>query len=99
MANDSKRAVVATPHFERALYRYVRRNSSRQDRVADALQLLAENMNDPRLKTHRLGGGKHPALACSCGYDCRIVFSVETDAKTKTEKIILADVGTHGEVY
>jgi mRNA-degrading endonuclease YafQ of YafQ-DinJ toxin-antitoxin module len=31
--------------------------------------------------------------SCSCGYDCRIVFSVEP------EQIVLLDIGTHDEVY
>ena len=34
-----------------------------------------------------------------CGYDCRIVFSIEIDEKTGCEVIILHDIGTHDEVY
>jgi len=36
-------------------------------------------------------------LACSCGYNCRIIFTVE---KQKNEEmILLIDIGTHDEVY
>jgi len=37
--------------------------------------------------------------ACSCGYDCRIVFSVEKDKETDKEIIVLISIGTHNEVY
>lgn len=37
--------------------------------------------------------------ACTCGYDCRIVFRVENDREAKTEVILLLDIGTHDEVY
>ena len=37
------------------------------------------------------------SLACSAGYDCRIVFSiVQHEGK---EAILLETVGTHEEVY
>ncbi|MDQ6902696.1 MAG: type II toxin-antitoxin system mRNA interferase toxin, RelE/StbE family, partial [Bacteroidota bacterium] len=35
----------------------------------------------------------------SCGYDCRIVFSIVQDDKAKAEFILLIDIGTHEEVY
>ncbi|MFZ4557119.1 MAG: type II toxin-antitoxin system YafQ family toxin [Pseudanabaena sp.] len=31
--------------------------------------------------------------SCSCGYDCRIIFSIDT------EEIVLIDIGNHDEVY
>lgn len=36
--------------------------------------------------------------ACSCGYDCRIVFVVERDPETNLEMNWLLDIGTHDEV-
>jgi mRNA-degrading endonuclease YafQ of YafQ-DinJ toxin-antitoxin module len=99
MPAKQKRDLVSTPHFERRAGKFVRRHRRRQDGVADALLLLGEDMFDPRLKTHALGGHLKGQYACSCGYDCRILFCVEADAKTKTEKILLLDVGTHDEIY
>ena len=37
--------------------------------------------------------------ACSCGYDCRIIFAIETDEDSKEKVILLLDIGTHDEVY
>ena len=37
--------------------------------------------------------------ACSSGYDCCIVFSIEQDPAGGSEVIVLLDVGTHDEVY
>ncbi|HEU0008768.1 MAG TPA: type II toxin-antitoxin system YafQ family toxin [Verrucomicrobiae bacterium] len=98
MAGRQKRELVSTRRFERRAARYVGRHRQRQDGVANALRLLAEDMFDPRLKSHALGGEMKGRYACSCGYDCRIVYSIETDPKTKTEKILLLDVGTHDAV-
>jgi len=38
-------------------------------------------------------------MACSCGYDCRVVFSLEIDEDSGGEVILLVDIGTHDEVY
>ncbi len=51
------------------------------------------------LGTHKLSGVLSGLWACSCGYDCRIVFSLETDTTTGNEVILLLDIGTHQEVY
>jgi mRNA interferase YafQ len=67
--------------------------------VERALDRLRENMLDSRLKTHHLGGKLFGIYACSCGYDCRIVFKLSVDEKKKTERILLLDIGSHDEVY
>ncbi|MFW9260612.1 MULTISPECIES: type II toxin-antitoxin system YafQ family toxin [unclassified Nostoc] len=53
----------------------------------------------PALGTHKLSGKLDGLQSCSCGYDCRVVFSIELDAETNTEAIVLLDIGTHDEVY
>lgn len=53
----------------------------------------------PVLATHKLSGKLDSLQSCSCGYDCRIVFSIELDKETNTEVIVLLDIGTHNEVY
>jgi len=37
--------------------------------------------------------------ACSCGYDCRIVFSLENDLENGGQIVLLIDIGSHDEVY
>ena len=75
------------------------RDRQRQDCVAETLLKMGANVFDPALKTHGLSGDLAGHYACSCGYDCRVVFKLVKDAKTKKECVLLVDVGTHDEVY
>lgn len=51
------------------------------------------------LSTHRLKGEFDGLRACSCGYDCRIIFAIEKDMATEQELLILLNVGSHDDVY
>jgi mRNA interferase YafQ len=60
---------------------------------------MQEDVFLPNLGTHQLGGNLKGLRACSCGYDCRIVFAIEKNKKTNEESLILMNIGTHDEVY
>jgi addiction module RelE/StbE family toxin len=90
--------LVISPSFARAVRKFTRRNKTLQQRIEQTLELLASNWKHPQLTTHKLSGELQGAWACSCGYDCRIVFSLEHDAQGEMV-IVLADVGKHDEVY
>jgi len=65
--------------------------------VYEALRLLELDAFHPYLRTHKLIGSLQGSLACSAGYDLRIVFSfVKHQGK---EAILLETIGTHEEVY
>jgi mRNA-degrading endonuclease YafQ of YafQ-DinJ toxin-antitoxin module len=49
--------------------------------------------------THKLSGELYGLWACSCGYDCRIVFALEQAEQSGDEVVVLLDIGTHDEVY
>jgi mRNA interferase YafQ len=74
-------------------------DSALRDAIDEAILRMEANISDPRLKTHRLSGRLHGYHACSAGYDCRIIFSRERIVKTKTEYLVLIDVGSHDDVY
>jgi len=38
-------------------------------------------------------------MACSAGYDPRIIFDFVKDKKRKEDDIFLIEIGTHDEVY
>ena len=97
--SSTRRVLQSTPRFERALRRFVAGNAERQRCVAETLRRMETNLYDPKLKTHALRGAFAGFHASSCGYDCRIVFGLRTDAKGGVEKIVLTSVGTHDEVY
>ncbi|WP_257670231.1 type II toxin-antitoxin system RelE/ParE family toxin [Parapedobacter tibetensis] len=64
------------------------------------LARLEQDAYDQALKTHKLSGNLAAYLACSCGYDCRIVFSIEKAIDDPAaEVILLHDIGTHDDVY
>ena len=93
------RRLVTTPQFERASKRFIGRDGRRRQCIKETLRKMEANLFDPSLKTHRLTGEFAGFFSSSCGYDCRIVFRLERDPKTRHECIVLTDVGTHDEVY
>lgn len=93
------RRLVLTPKFERAFRKFVKRNAKLQERVENALEQMQIDAFAPQLGTHKLSGGLEGLQSCSCGYDCRIVFSIEIDLATDSELIVLLNIGTHDEVY
>lgn len=67
--------------------------------IEESLRRMAENLDDPRLKTHHLSGQLAGLHACSVAYDCRIVFSKQTNPKTGAATLLLVNIGSHEEVY
>lgn len=92
------RPLVSAPGFERAYRKFTRRDAQLQKKVDRALQRLEQDAHSPLLKTHKLSGKLQGLLACSCGYDCRIVFSIEENDEGE-EVVLLIDIGTHDDVY
>jgi mRNA interferase YafQ len=93
------RELVLTPRFERAFRRLTAKNPALQSQIEAALRRMAENLADPRLKSHRLSGQLAGLHACSVAYDCRIVFSRQKHPQTGVETLLLINIGTHEEVY
>jgi len=91
--------LALTPRFERAFRRLTAKNAALQAQIEATLQRMADNLADPRLKTHRLSGQLAGLHACSVAYDCRIVFSKQKHPKTDVETLLLINIGTHEEVY
>lgn len=93
------RQLVLTPKFRRTFRKFVQRDSQLQKRIEDTLIQMQQDLFAANMGTHKLAGKLQGLQACSCGYDCRIVFSVEKDQETGREVIVLLDLGTHDEVY
>jgi mRNA interferase YafQ len=74
-------------------------NAQVQKRIEDTLMQMQEDVFAASLGTHKLSGPLEGLRACSCGYDYRIVFSIERNPAGGGEVIVLLDVGTHDEVY
>ena len=101
------RKLITTPKFNRSLRKFTKRNSELRERVQKTLEQMTEDIFAANLDTHKLSGSLDGINACSCGYDCRVLFSIfrgrgsanEQDPETEAEVIILLDVGTHDDVY
>lgn len=92
-----KRLLIPSPAFLRAARRIAKRSPPLAEDIRAALELLAEDAYDSRLRTHKLKGNLDGSWACSAGYDLRVIFSfVEHEG---AEAILLETVGTHDEVY
>jgi mRNA interferase YafQ len=93
------RQLILSAAFKRAFRKFVKRNPQVQTQIEAILSQMQADVFAPQLGTHKLSGNLSALRACSCGYDCRIVFSIEKDEETKREVIVLIDIGTHDEVY
>jgi mRNA interferase YafQ len=93
------RSLVLTPKFERAFRKFVKRNAPLQRQIETILREMETDVFDPSLGKHKLGGKLDGLQSCSCGYDYRIIFSIEQDEATNSEVIVLFNIGTHDEVY
>ena len=93
------RPLVLTPKFKRAFRKFVKRNAGLQQRIEETLQQMEADVFALNLGTHKLSGKFNGLQSCSCGYDCRVVFSIEQDMEMNSEVIVLLDIGTHDEVY
>lgn len=89
--------LVLSPHFKKAYKKIVRRIPLFQEQIDSSIKFLEKDIYDVKLKTHKLSGELFGCYACSCGYDCRIIFTVEEDNNVQT--ILLITIGTHNEVY
>ena len=94
-----RRELALTPKFKRAFCKFVRHDARLQKRVEDTLMQMQEDVFAASLGTHKLSGTLEGLRACSCGYNCRIVFSIERNPAGGGEVIVLLDIGMHDEVY
>lgn len=93
------RELVLTPKFKRVFRKFVKRNKQLQNHIEETLKYMQEDVFAAHLGSHKLCGELTGLYACICGYDCRIVFSIERNKTMENEVIVLLDIGTHDEVY
>lgn len=94
------RKLVLTKAFEKSYRKFTGKNQLLIASISTALLKLEQDAYDSSLRTHKLSGNLAAYLACSCGYDCRIIFTIEKDLTDPSiENILLLDIGTHDDVY
>jgi mRNA-degrading endonuclease YafQ of YafQ-DinJ toxin-antitoxin module len=83
--------------FIRAAKRAIKKEPRAAGDIQATLELLANDAFQPQLRTHKLKGNLEGCLACSAGYDLRIVFRLTQHEGA--EAVFLESIGTHEEVY
>ncbi|MFD0794623.1 type II toxin-antitoxin system YafQ family toxin [Mucilaginibacter litoreus] len=92
--------MVLSKAFEKSYKKFANNNQSLKSAILKTVSKMELDVYHPSLRTHKLSGKLAAYLACSCGYDCRIIFTIETDlTDINKEVILLLDVGTHNDVY
>ena len=89
--------LLRTTAFVRAARRYAKKHPRAAEDIRGTLQMLSDDVLDPRLRTHKLKGSLDGVSACSAGSDLRILF--EFVRHESAEAILLLTMGTHDEVY
>lgn len=92
-----KRALLRSSAFARDLKKWLKLHPETADAIARTLEKMAEDVQAPSLRTHKLSGPLAGCWACSSGYDLRIVF--EFVQHEEAEAILLLALGTHDQVY
>ena len=87
------RKLYATPTFDRLSRKFTEKNPYLKKKFNAVLKIIAKNVFDPLLKTHKLHGPLKEFYACRISYDQRIVFSFDD------EKVTLRGVGGHDDIY
>ncbi|MCP4361333.1 MAG: type II toxin-antitoxin system mRNA interferase toxin, RelE/StbE family [Chloroflexi bacterium] len=93
------RQLVLTPKFKRSYRKFTQRDKKLRQRIDKTIRQMEQDVFATFLSTHKLSGALIGLWACSCGYDCRVLFSLEFDPESREEVIVLLDIGTHDEVY
>ena len=91
------RQVVQTPAFRRDLKSRLKSHPGTSAAILAVLEQLAIDPALPQLHTHKLKGKLAGYLACSVGYDLRIVFDFASH--NGAEAVVLHALGTHDDVY
>jgi mRNA interferase YafQ len=81
----SKRNLVLSKSFQKSYKKFIGKRPALKSLIQSALIKLEEDAFLPELKTHKLSGNLFGLYACSCGFDCRIIFSVEKDKKNRID--------------
>jgi addiction module RelE/StbE family toxin len=91
--------LVYSPAFEKSFKKFTKGNPTLKLQIFKTLELIESDPYSYQLRTHKLSGKLVGLVACSCGYDCRIVFSFEKQKGEKDDIILLIDIGSHDVVY
>lgn len=77
--------IVVSNKFKRSFRKFTRRNTKLQRKIEEVITQLSEDIFDPSLATHKLGGKLADLLACSCGKEVIEMLLEDEDIIFETE--------------
>jgi len=83
--------IVLSAAFQRQIKRLVRKNPGFREKITKTLKVLAQNINHPSLKLHKLSGENNWSVSVT--NDIRIIIHFSQG------KVFCVRIGTHDEVY
>ncbi len=86
------RKIRTTRDFDKKFIK-LSKNKMLAEKIITKIKMLAQDINTPELKTHKLSGNLKNFYACSVNFEYRIVFSFDDSF------VFLDSIGTHDEVY
>jgi mRNA-degrading endonuclease YafQ of YafQ-DinJ toxin-antitoxin module len=92
-----RRELIRSPAFARDVKGWLKARPGAASDIEAVLEQLSADASHPSIRTHKLRGPLAGCLACSAGYDLRIVF--EYVQHEGSEAILLLALGTHDQVY
>jgi mRNA-degrading endonuclease YafQ of YafQ-DinJ toxin-antitoxin module len=87
------RKIITTKTFDKSFLKISRRNNTLQQEIIECIKLLSLDINDIKLKTHKLSGN------LKYFYSARVNFSIRIIFKYDDESVYLETVGSHDDVY
>lgn len=87
------RKIITNNFFDKKFVKLVKKDNIMNNDIINCLKLLAEDIYNPKLKTHKLTGNLKEFYASSINYSYRIIFNYDE------ENIYLETIGGHDEVY
>ena len=87
------RKIVTSKTFDKKFVKLTSKNESLFKDIIITLELLSVDINDSKLKTHKLVGNLKEFYASSINYSYRIIFQYDNSS------VYLETLGDHDEVY
>lgn len=91
--------LVYTNKFKKSYKKFTKSFPYLNSNIDSVILILQNNPFSNNVSSHKLSGNLYELYSCKCGYDCRIIYSVEKDLINEIDLIILLDIGTHDSVY
>jgi len=87
--------IIITESYEKKALKFFKKHPDLKEKYVKVVTILKTNPFHPSLRIHKLTGKKREYFSVSLDMNYRIIL----DFIVEDKKIILLDIGSHGEIY